>query len=110
MKKAAMKIGNTESFVEEMNEDDDEESSVASGKIEEKDMSVDDNLTADIGDVEIVNPNEKHREKGAIPTNEAPIGQRRIAELDCNTKVTIADLGNACWTHNHFTAEIQTRQ
>ena len=24
--------------------------------------------------------------------------------------VKIVDLGNACWTHHHFTSEIQTRQ
>eukprot|EP01096_Ripella_sp_DP13-Kostka_P018153 TRINITY_DN9723_c0_g1_i1.p1 TRINITY_DN9723_c0_g1~~TRINITY_DN9723_c0_g1_i1.p1 ORF type:complete len:512 (+),score=215.37 TRINITY_DN9723_c0_g1_i1:62-1537(+) len=26
------------------------------------------------------------------------------------TKVKIADLGNACWVHNHYTDDIQTRQ
>jgi len=25
-------------------------------------------------------------------------------------RVKIADLGNACWTHHHFTSLIQTRQ
>ncbi|XP_022652436.1 SRSF protein kinase 3-like isoform X2 [Varroa jacobsoni] len=30
---------------------------------------------------------------------------------DCpNLQVKIADLGNACWTHHHFTEDIQTRQ
>ncbi|KAI8928090.1 kinase-like domain-containing protein [Entophlyctis helioformis] len=29
---------------------------------------------------------------------------------DANVVVKIADLGNACWTHHHFTADIQTRQ
>eukprot|EP01041_Mallomonas_annulata_P008766 gene8766-18134_t len=27
-----------------------------------------------------------------------------------NTQVKIVDLGNACWTHKHFTDDIQTRQ
>uniref|UniRef100_A0A1I7XSA1 non-specific serine/threonine protein kinase n=1 Tax=Heterorhabditis bacteriophora TaxID=37862 RepID=A0A1I7XSA1_HETBA len=27
-----------------------------------------------------------------------------------NIEVKIADLGNACWTHHHFTEDIQTRQ
>ncbi|KAJ3123863.1 serine/threonine protein kinase, CMGC group [Physocladia obscura] len=27
-----------------------------------------------------------------------------------NIQVKIADLGNACWTHHHFTSDIQTRQ
>ncbi|XP_065067348.1 SRSF protein kinase 3-like isoform X2 [Rhopilema esculentum] len=30
--------------------------------------------------------------------------------LNENIKVKIADLGNACWIHHHFTEEIQTRQ
>ncbi|ORY49430.1 kinase-like protein [Rhizoclosmatium globosum] len=29
---------------------------------------------------------------------------------DEHIRVKIADLGNACWTHHHFTADIQTRQ
>ncbi|RZF38076.1 hypothetical protein LSTR_LSTR006475 [Laodelphax striatellus] len=28
----------------------------------------------------------------------------------CDLKVKIADLGNACWEHHHFTEDIQTRQ
>lgn len=28
----------------------------------------------------------------------------------CNIEVKIADLGNACWVHHHFTEDIQTRQ
>jgi hypothetical protein len=28
----------------------------------------------------------------------------------CHIPVKIADLGNACWTHQHFTEDIQTRQ
>ncbi|CAN8018866.1 unnamed protein product [Ixodes persulcatus] len=28
----------------------------------------------------------------------------------CNISVKIADLGNACWVHHHFTEDIQTRQ
>jgi len=31
-------------------------------------------------------------------------------EVDSNLKVKIADLGNACWVHHHFTEDIQTRQ
>ena len=34
--------------------------------------------------------------------------------LDCelykNVRIKIADLGNACWVHKHFTSDIQTRQ
>ncbi|EDO38245.1 predicted protein, partial [Nematostella vectensis] len=31
-------------------------------------------------------------------------------ESESELRVKIADLGNACWTHHHFTEEIQTRQ
>ena len=27
-----------------------------------------------------------------------------------NCRVVVADLGNGCWTHKHFTDDIQTRQ
>lgn len=36
-------------------------------------------------------------------------GDRVINEAEL-ISVKIADLGNACWTHHHFTDEIQTRQ
>jgi serine/threonine-protein kinase SRPK3 len=32
------------------------------------------------------------------------------SEIDPNLKITIADLGNACWVDHHFSTEIQTRQ
>ena len=32
------------------------------------------------------------------------------SEIDPNLKITIADLGNACWLDHHFSTEIQTRQ
>jgi serine/threonine-protein kinase SRPK3 len=31
-------------------------------------------------------------------------------EIDPGLKITIADLGNACWVDHHFSTEIQTRQ
>ena len=31
-------------------------------------------------------------------------------EVVTDLKVKIADLGNACWVHHHFTEDIQTRQ
>ncbi|PAV80590.1 hypothetical protein WR25_11072 isoform B [Diploscapter pachys] len=33
-----------------------------------------------------------------------------IFDPNCDLQVKIADLGNACWTHHHFTEDIQTRQ
>lgn len=34
----------------------------------------------------------------------------RGPKLDENFRIKIVDLGNACWTHHHFTSKIQTRQ
>lgn len=33
----------------------------------------------------------------------------RGPKLDENVMVKICDMGNGCWTHHHFTPEIQTR-
>jgi hypothetical protein len=41
--------------------------------------------------------------KKAFVTKEEP-------SSDYNINVKIADLGNSCWTHKHFTLDIQTRQ
>ena len=35
---------------------------------------------------------------------------RRGPRLDKNFYLKIVDMGNGCWTHHHFTSEIQTRQ
>lgn len=45
-----------------------------------------------------------------IKTIENPLKQREINFLDETVEVVIADLGNACFHHHHFTDEIQTRQ
>ena len=37
-------------------------------------------------------------------------GNLRGPKIDENVRVKIVDLGNACWTHHHFTSKIQTRQ
>ena len=36
--------------------------------------------------------------------------QDPVHEVSLNLEVKIADLGNACWEHHHFTEDIQTRQ
>ncbi|XP_038067202.1 SRSF protein kinase 3-like isoform X2 [Patiria miniata] len=36
--------------------------------------------------------------------------ESQSANDDNELKVKLADLGNACWTHHHFTEDIQTRQ
>eukprot|EP00742_Colponemidia_sp_Colp-10_P004193 GILJ01004472.1.p1 GENE.GILJ01004472.1~~GILJ01004472.1.p1 ORF type:complete len:610 (-),score=112.30 GILJ01004472.1:93-1922(-) len=49
---------------------------------------------------------------GANPTG--PIfsksSRRRASALDESVQVKVVDLGNACWTDLHFSADIQTRQ
>ncbi|CAG9329969.1 unnamed protein product [Blepharisma stoltei] len=42
-------------------------------------------------------------EDSSIDSKSAPV-------VNENIKVKIADLGNACWIHKHFSTEIQTRQ
>jgi len=37
-------------------------------------------------------------------------GSKRGPKLDENVQIKIVDLGNACWTHHHFSSLIQTRQ
>jgi len=56
--------------------------------------------------IESVRDNNKHTNRLA---KLGPIDQRKFI-LDANLKITIADLGNACWITNHFSPEIQTRQ
>jgi len=38
------------------------------------------------------------------------INGKRGRKLDESVMVKICDMGNGCWTHHHFTPEIQTRQ
>jgi len=56
--------------------------------------------------IESVRDNNKHTNRLA---KLGPIDQRQFI-LDTNLRITIADLGNACWIDNHFSPEIQTRQ
>ena len=36
--------------------------------------------------------------------------KKRGPKLDETLRLKICDLGNGCWTHHHFSTEIQTRQ
>ncbi|XP_063783093.1 SRSF protein kinase 2 isoform X1 [Pseudophryne corroboree] len=51
---------------------------------------------------------------GDMPKNKARSADLLVNPLDPrnadNIRVKIADLGNACWVHKHFTEDIQTRQ
>uniref|UniRef100_A0A1B6CLY6 non-specific serine/threonine protein kinase n=1 Tax=Clastoptera arizonana TaxID=38151 RepID=A0A1B6CLY6_9HEMI len=53
----------------------------------------------------------------ASPQSSPPSSEKKYCENDvdpshweCDLKVKIADLGNACWVDRHFTEDIQTRQ
>lgn len=41
---------------------------------------------------------------------EVPKVASKGPKIDENVKLKICDLGNGCWTHHHFSSEIQTRQ
>lgn len=41
---------------------------------------------------------------------EEKLNNKRGRKLDEGVMVKICDMGNGCWTHHHFTPEIQTRQ
>ena len=43
-------------------------------------------------------------------SNYERIVKKRGPGIDENVKVKVVDLGNACWTHHHFSTKIQTRQ
>ncbi|XP_065314012.1 SRSF protein kinase 3-like isoform X2 [Gordionus sp. m RMFG-2023] len=45
-----------------------------------------------------------------ITISTKPTGPDPALEDSPNLRVKIADLGNACWVHKHFTEDIQTRQ
>ncbi|XP_029107848.1 SRSF protein kinase 2-like isoform X3 [Scleropages formosus] len=64
-------------------------------------------------------PADRSRTVSSSSTGDAPKGKARAVDLlvnpldPCNAdilRVKIADLGNACWVHKHFTEDIQTRQ
>jgi len=50
------------------------------------------------------------QEEEAAESAEPNAEGMRGPKLDDNFRIKIVDLGNACWTHHHFTSKIQTRQ
>ncbi|XP_029102220.1 SRSF protein kinase 2-like isoform X3 [Scleropages formosus] len=64
-------------------------------------------------------PADRSRTVSSSSTGDTPKAKVRAADLLVNPldprnadslRVKIADLGNACWVHKHFTEDIQTRQ
>lgn len=52
----------------------------------------------------------KLEDTNAINKKLSPTPPKDPAFEVCDMEVKIADLGNACWVHKHFTEDIQTRQ
>jgi len=74
-------------------------------------------LPQEDSDIENCNPNLGEGDKsygGAGPSNcETPTSscsEQTTTSVWKDLKIKVADLGNACWTHRHFTSDIQTRQ
>jgi serine/threonine protein kinase len=55
----------------------------------------------------INNPSSQSNSKESQAKRQA---MEKMSGLYVDTKVKVVDMGNACWTHKHFTEEIQTRQ
>jgi hypothetical protein len=69
-----------------------------------------DRLPEDTGSIE---SSSQSFAKDVIPPpkmDNVPIEKIEPQDQDRQIRVKIADLGNACWTHKHFTNDIQTRQ
>lgn len=121
LKKAAAKLGkdSTMSFVTEEDHEEDGESSISSAKRDNEGLEIEDNSsTPEIDNLQVClnkeipipNENTENNDADCNKVNKPPIGHREVQQLDEHVRIVIADLGNACWTHNHFTSEIQTRQ
>lgn len=52
----------------------------------------------------------RNKKKNQISSKSQTEDSIYLQEIDPNMQVKIADLGNACWVHHHFSTEIQTRQ
>lgn len=46
----------------------------------------------------------------SVQENDHDKGAKRGPKLEDKFRLKICDLGNGCWTHHHFSSEIQTRQ
>ncbi|CAM9243495.1 unnamed protein product, partial [Phaeothamnion confervicola] len=58
-------------------------------------------------------PPKTPKRKGASPKPSSRTVDERLSGLSAeltHTRVVVVDLGNACWTHKHFSEDIQTRQ
>lgn len=86
-------------------ENDAFEKSMELEKLEEKGIDMETSLNNSISSMSISNADPAY-----LSHNESFAGESLVINEDELISVKIADLGNACWVHHHFTDEIQTRQ
>ncbi len=53
---------------------------------------------------------QQQQAEGLVERPSSPEDLRELAQRLCHIDCKIVDFGNACWTHKHFTDDIQTRQ
>ena len=92
---------------DEMDDEDEEE------KEEESDYYLDSDSDSAASEIKFKsaygnnNNNNSNISSGSTSTS---LSVKELDKLYTNCQVKIADLGNACWIHKHFTNDIQTRQ
>jgi serine/threonine protein kinase len=59
---------------------------------------------------ELLKRKKLEEENDTFNLNSERIVKKRGPGIDENVRVKVVDLGNACWTHHHFSTKIQTRQ
>jgi hypothetical protein len=59
---------------------------------------------------ELIKRKKLEEESNNLSNANERIIKKRGPGLDENVRVKVVDLGNACWTHHHFSTKIQTRQ
>lgn len=87
------------------------------GEIDNIDIDVDDKDTKDTN--KILDDLKNDKDSAPLQPDQSiedmkkefkDLQSKRGRKLDNKVMVKICDMGNGCWTHHHFTPEIQTRQ
>jgi serine/threonine protein kinase len=105
-KRLKMKLKKTQELIEQ----DKSSMDIANPTMTATTTTTEDNITTNviITDVGDVSSSQDHMESNGDNNNIQ--NENDSNEFDLPITVKIADLGNACWTHHHFTDDIQTRQ
>eukprot|EP00752_Nemacystus_decipiens_P009400 g8403.t1 len=88
------------------------------GEIRKDDLRLDEPVDVPQGSGEDTSPTRgppktPKRTKASSPKPSERVGDTKLTSLTdelASVRVLIVDLGNACWTHKHFSEDIQTRQ